>query len=498
MHLPVLTPAQMAAADRATIEAGTPGIELMERAGAACTRAAVRLAGGVGGCRFLVVAGPGNNGGDGWVVARHLYDAGAAVRCILVGDVDAIRGDARVNLERLSQRPVPVDPWRGVLPPADVVVDAVFGTGMRGGLTGGAAEVAAAVNRSAATVLAVDIPSGVDGTTAAVDGEVFVADHTVAIESLKFGHVLEPGARCCGTVEVAGVGIALGATAATFADPETAIAAVPLRDPGANKWSVGAVLVLGGSAGMAGAVSLVSAAAFGAGAGLVVAGVPECVQPTVAASAREHMVVGLPAAGGVVAASALAEMERRFAPARFGAVALGPGLGRGGGTRQFVAGALERVPGPLVLDADGLNNAKPAELRARDSQTVLTPHDGEFARLGGEIGAGSHRVADVVDAASDWGATVLLKGPTTVVATPGRHPVLCRSGGPELATAGSGDVLTGVVAAYMARGAHPHDAAVAAACIHGRAGALAAGAGNAIVSGDVAAQVGAAEAEVRG
>lgn len=488
----------MAAADRAAITAGTPGIDLMERAGAACTRAAVGLGGGIGGRRYLVVAGPGNNGGDGWVIARHLYDAGAAVRCILVGDAAAVRGDARVNRERLARRPVPVEPWRGALPPADVVVDALFGTGLRGGLDGAAAELAAAVNRSEAAVVAVDIPSGVDGTTGAVAGEAFIADRTVAVESLKFGHVLDPGARYCGTIEVAGIGIALDDVAAAFADPGAAIEAVPLREPGTNKWSVGAVLVLGGSAGMGGAPSLVSGAALRAGAGLVVAGVPRCEQPTVAASARELMTVGLPDSDGHMAASAMDAVAHRFPPARFGAVALGPGLGRGGGTAQFVAAALDSVAVPLVLDADGLNNAKPADLRARAAPMVLTPHEGEFARLGGDLGAGSHRVAAVIDAASDWGATVLLKGPATVVATPGRTPVVCRTGGPELATAGSGDVLTGLVAAYIARGADPHDAAVAAACVHGRAGALAADATPHVVAGDVAARLGDAEAEARG
>ncbi|MBX7159026.1 MAG: NAD(P)H-hydrate epimerase, partial [Acidimicrobiia bacterium] len=433
MHLPVVTPAQMASADRAAIAAGTPGIELMERAGRACTRAAVRLAGGIGGRRFVVVAGPGNNGGDGWVVARRLYDAGAAVRCVLVGDAARISGDARVNLDRLRSRPVAVDAWDGELGAADVVVDAVFGTGMRGGLQGDAAGAAAAVNASEARVLAVDIPSGIDGATGAVGTTAFAADLTVAIEALKFGHVLEPGARRCGTVEVAHVGIAIDQVAAELADAGAAAASLPRRTPDTHKWAAGAVLVLGGSTGMAGAPSLVSAAAFAAGAGLVVAGVPACVQPTVAASAREVMTLALADSGGAVAASAMAGVDRRFALDRFGAVAVGPGLGHGPGTAAFVADALAAVPVPLVLDADGLNNAKPASLRERRAPTVLTPHEGEFARLGGEVGAGVHRVASAVDAAQDWGSTVLLKGPATVVATPGRMPVVCRTGGPELA-----------------------------------------------------------------
>lgn len=497
MHLPVVTPAQMAAADRATISAGTSGLDLMERAGSACTRAAVRLAGGVGGRRFVVVAGPGNNGGDGWVVARQLHDAGAAVRCILVGDADSVSDDARTNLDRLRTRPVPVDAWGGRFGAADVVVDAVFGTGMRGGLGGDSAAAAAAVNASGARVLAVDIPSGVDGTTGAVGGAAFAADHTVAIEAIKFGHVLDPGARLCGTVEVAHIGIALGEEAAALADPASAIASVPVRAVDAHKWAAGAVLVLGGSAGMAGAPALVSAAAFGAGAGLVVAGVPACVQPTVAALARELMTAPLPEADGALAVSAMDVVASRFALGRFGAVAVGPGLGRGPGTAAFVAAALATIPGPLVLDADGLNNAKPALLRARQAPTVLTPHEGEFTRLGGDLDAGSHRVAAVVEAATDWGCTVLLKGPATVVATPGRTPVVCRSGGPELATAGSGDVLTGIVAAYIARGADPHDAAVAAACVHGRAGALAGSEDRHPVAGDIADRIGAAEAEAR-
>lgn len=495
--MPIVTPVQMASADRGAIAAGTPGLELMERAGGACTRAAVRLAGGVGGRCFVVVAGPGNNGGDGWVVARRLYDDGAAVRCVLVGDEDAVRGDARVNLDRLRTRPVPVEVWSGSLGPADVVVDAVFGTGMRGGLEGAPAEAAAAVNASGARVLAVDIPSGVDGTTGAVQGEVFGAHHTVAIEALKFGHVLGPGAGRCGTIEVVRIGIGTPHVAAELADTAAALACVPVRGNEVHKWAAGAVLVAGGSVGMAGAPALVSAAAFSAGAGLVVAAVPGCVQPTVAASARELMTAALPDAHGTVGPGAMGAIENRFALGRFGAVAVGPGLGRGSATAGFVAEALATVEVPIVLDADGLNNATPAALRSRTAPAVLTPHEGEFVRLGGDLDQGSHRVAAVVDASEDWGATVLLKGPSTIVATPGRMPTVCRTGGPELATAGSGDVLTGVVAAFLARGAGPHEAAVAAACVHGRAGRMAAGDGHHVVAGDIAGHVGAAEAEAR-
>jgi len=487
----------MGAADRATIEAGTPGLVLMERAGAACTRAGIALAGGVGGRAFTVLAGPGNNGGDGFVVARRLYDAGASVEVLLVGDARRIGGDALVNLERLRTRPVPVRQWSGAVGDADVVVDALFGTGFRGALDGDAAAAAQEVGASSARVMAVDIPSGVDGLTGAVEGTVLTADVTVAIQSLKLGHVLDPGARSCGTVEVCDIGIGTADRAAEMADLGTAVAAVPLRSPDANKWSAGAVMVLGGSAAMAGAPGIVADAALRAGAGLVVAGVPATVAPVVASYRREVMTVALPQDDGRLTAAAMAEADSSFALGRFGAVAIGPGLARGSTVTEFVGSALQVVPCPVVLDADGLNAVSAAVLRERADGLVVTPHEGEFARLGGDLGAAAHRVDAVARAAEDWGCTVLLKGPATVVASPGRVPTVCRYGGAELATAGSGDALTGVLAAYPARGADLHEAAVAAACVHARAGALAAADGRNVVAGDIAGFFGAVEAGAR-
>lgn len=505
---PVLTPQQMADADAATIAAGTPGAVLMERAGAACTTAVLRRAGGIVGRRFVVVAGGGNNGGDGWVVARRLRRAGASVRTVFAGDVarlDAVRGDAAGALAAWRAAGGHAECWDGTLPGADVVIDAVFGTGFRGAAEGTAASVIDAVRAAraaGATVVSLDIPSGVDGATGAVDGPAVTADVTVAIQARKCAHVLEPGACHAGAVEVVDIGIdttVVGPPAAVLADPRAAVAAVPPRAPDAHKWSAGAVCVLGGSVGMSGAPRLAAHAAARAGAGLVVAAVPAAVRTEVASGFAELMTVGC----DTMDAATVAHLPRRD---RFSAFAVGPGLGAaapGTDPAALVAALVDAVDVPVVLDADALNALGvegAASLLGRRAPVVCTPHDGEFARLTGAAAdaPGASRIDTTRDAARRWGVTVVRKGPATVVASPDGEVTVCRSGGAELATAGSGDTLTGVIAAFAARGAAPCAAAVAAVCVHGRAGALAAADGRWVLASDLHDHLGTAERELRG
>jgi hydroxyethylthiazole kinase-like uncharacterized protein yjeF len=504
---PVLTPRQMADADAATIAAGTPGAVLMERAGAACTTALLRRTGGVTGRRFVVVAGGGNNGGDGWVVARRLRRMGAAVRTVFAGDparLDAVRGDAAGALATWRAAGGHPECWNGALPDADVVVDAVFGTGFHGAADGTPAAVIDAVcaaRAAGATVVSLDIPSGVDGATGAVDGPAVTADLTVAIQACKCAHVLDPGAGHAGDVEVVDIGIdttVVGPPAAELADPHAAVAAVPPRAHDAHKWSAGAVCVIGGSVGMSGAPQLTAHAAARAGAGLVVAVVPDAVRTEVAGAFAELMTVGC----DTIDAATVAHLPRRD---RFAAFAVGPGLGPAGDGADpaaLVRSLLDAVDVPVVLDADALNALGAdgvATLGGHRAPVICTPHDGEFARL--DAGSADDTVRSRIDVTRDaarrWGVTLVRKGPATVVASPHGGVTVCRSGGPELATAGSGDTLTGVIAAYAARGATPHAAAVAAVCVHGRAGAAAAADGRWVLASDLHDHLGAVERELR-
>ncbi len=479
---PVLTPAEMTAADRAVIAAGTPVGVLMERAGRAVAWAVRRCCGGTYGRRAVVVCGRGHNGGDGRVAARVLRSWGTAATVI---DLDAF--DEAAFARELAR--------------ADVLVDAMFGTGFRGELSGPAAAVAAAAGRRpmGLWVVAVDIPSGVDGTTGEVRGPGVRADRTVTFAAAKPGLYLPPGRRYVGRLHVADIGIPVQAPELTDrpADDEVPGAArigvldaddlarlVPPRPPDAHKWTAG-VLVVGGSAGMTGAPMLVARAALRAGAGIVHCALPGAAAAA-AASGGEVITVALPAdADGALSAEAAGRVIG--AAPRFRAVALGPGLGRAPGTAVAVRRVLADVEVPVVADADalwalgghlGLLAARAAAGRA----TVLTPHDGEFARLTG-VRPGPDRITDVRRLAAVTGAVVLAKGPTTVVAAPGGVAVLETEATEVLATAGSGDVLTGIVAALIARGASPLGAAAVGARLHALAGRAAGHTG--VVAGDL-------------
>lgn len=480
---PVLTPAEMAAADRAAVAAGTPVDVLMERAGRAVAWAVRRCCGGTYGRRAVVVCGRGHNGGDGLVAARVLRSWGTAATVI---DLDAV-DEAAFGRE---------------LARADVLVDAMFGTGFRGALSGPAASVAAATieRRGGLRVVAVDIPSGVDGTTGEVRGPAVRADLTVTFAAAKPGLYLPPGRWHAGRVRVADIGIpvsgpelgdgpealgeAPGAGRIGVLDAGDLPRLVPPRPPDAHKWTAG-VLVVGGSAGMTGAPMLVSRAALRTGAGIVHCALPGAAAAA-AASGGEVITLALPAdADGALTVEA-AEVVIGAA-GRFRAVALGPGLGRAPGTATAVRRALAELDVPVVADADalwalsghlGLLAARAAAGRA----TVLTPHDGEFARLTG-VRPGPDRITDVRRLAAVTGAVVLAKGPTPVIAAPGGVVVLETEATEVLATAGSGDVLTGIVAALLARGATPLAAAAAAARLHALAGRAAGHTG--VVAGDL-------------
>jgi NAD(P)H-hydrate epimerase len=344
----------------------------------------------------------------------------------------------------------------------DVVIDALFGTGFHGEPRPEAAELIARMNAASAPVVAVDLPSGVDASTGEVAGAVVDAELTVTFHAPKVGLAVGPGRFHAGRVVVADLGLEGVATEHRRATVDL-VSLVPRRGARDTKYSAGSVLVVGGSPGMTGAAALTALAALRADAGYVTLAVPEESLPVVETLALEPVKLGWNEDDAV---ERIAE-----AAGRAGALAVGPGIGRGDARRALVRELLERIGLPAVVDADGLFGLEPVE---REAPTVLTPHAGELARLldVGSEWVGAHRLRAARDAAERFGVVVLLKGPDTIVAAPGAGVVVCDLGPPSLATAGTGDVLTGVIASFLAKGMEAQTAAAAAAVAHGRAAAL--------------------------
>ncbi len=477
-RLLVLTAARMRAADAAATAAGTPVPVLMERAGAGAARAIERHYGRVHGWRVAVVAGKGNNGGDGRVVARLLAARGARV-AIHAPDEGAVH----------------------LAPGLDLVVDALLGTGSRGALSApyaAAVEAIAAARAQGARVVALDLPSGLDADTGrplSEGGLAVGADLTVTFAHLKPVHVLSPGRGRCGKIEVVDIGV----EPVDGTDPElstdAAIAVLlPRRAADAHKNACGRVLVVGGSVGLTGAVVLASMSALRAGAGVVTAGVPASVNDALESAMIEPMTWPLPESPERSLGDAATPMVLARA-AQSQVVALGPGLSRAPEAaslaRRVVAGAATTI----VLDADGLNafagRADELAQRPPGRALVMTPHVGEMARLSGLDAEAIERERLTLPArmAKAWNAVVVLKGAPTVIASPDGRTTVNATGNPGLATAGTGDVLTGILAAFVAQGLAPYDAARAAVHVHGLAADIAhARVGTlALVAGDVTA-----------
>ena len=480
---PVLSPAESAALDRESRGRGVTVDTLMENAGRAVARAAVAAMGGSYGRRAVVVCGKGNNGGDGFVAARHLARAGIRVAVSLLADAASLTDVTAVNHRRLAEagtdgRPYSSERLARELGRADVAIDAIFGTGFRGRPEGAHAEAIAALNRASTPVVAVDIPSGVNGETGAVDGDAVYALLTVTFGAAKPGLLLYPGAAHAGLVQVADIGFPpdLVRSDLLLVEEQDVSAVLPARRPDDDKRRSGVVLVIGGSRDMTGAVRLMAEAAYRAGAGLVSVATPAAVAPVVQTGVVEATFIPLPGTDeGTVAAEALETLGDRLAA--FDSIALGPGLSRNEGTAEFVRALVATSQVPMVLDADGLNafEGRTGQIAERRADVVLTPHAGEFARLAG-IPPGDvvhDRVGHVRKLAGEVQGVVLLKGRPALVASPSGEVRINPTGGPSLATGGSGDVGTGAIAALLARGLDPMEAATAGAYVHGLAGTLA-------------------------
>jgi NAD(P)H-hydrate epimerase len=447
-------------------EQGVPSAQLMEAAGGALAGAVAELA-PQGPVRVL--CGKGNNGGDGLIAARRLRGMGF--------EVDAVELWS-------DQVPADLDAW---LAGSGAVVDAIFGTGFAGAPRDPAIAAIEAINRCGAPVVACDIASGVDASSGEVEGAAVEADLTVSFHAAKLGQRIAPGKWHSGELRVVPIGIPAGAPADAGGgtiDPAV-LALAPGRGPRSTKFSSGQVTIAGGSRGLTGAVRMASAAAIRAGAGYATVAIPSDLQTIFEAGQPEVMSVGCPGGDGHLvpasAAAALGAFERAAAGA------LGPGLGRAPASFELVGELAGAIAAPLVIDADGLNAfaGQLERLAAREAPTVLTPHAGELGRLLGrdssEIDA--HRLGSAREAARAAAAVVVLKGDDTIV-TDGTRVAVNAISAPALATAGSGDVLSGILAALLARGLDPFAAACAAVVAHARAGR------------DAAARLGAAESVI--
>ncbi|MGS4884198.1 NAD(P)H-hydrate dehydratase [Roseibium sp. MB-4] len=475
MTAALLTPDEMGQADRLTIEGGRPGLDLMERAGSAVAGMAANYA--PAGGRIHILCGPGNNGGDGFVAARLLAEKGYDVRVDLLKSPSGLKGDAAaafaamtLPFEILTSGDQLIGHMADRFTGADVIVDALFGAGLDRPLSGPAAELVEAVNGSSAAIIAVDLPSGINGATGKIMGNAIKAYATVTFFLKKPGHLLFPGRGLCGSVTVAQIGIETGVLdtigPATFENiPDLWLASWPHPAVDGHKYSKGHAVVFSGPMASTGAARLSAMAALRAGAGLVtLASPPDALM----VNASHLTAVMLKKVSGPEA------IPEFLSDPRLNTVLIGPGYGIGEDTQAAVE-AIIATGRSLVLDADALTNfsENPQKLfdliKENASSAILTPHDGEFQRLFPDL-TGLDKLARAREAARRSGAILILKGPDTVIAAPdGRAAINCNAP-PFLATAGSGDVLAGIAAGLLAQGVPAFEAACQAVWLHGEAG----------------------------
>lgn len=462
----LLTPDEMGAADAASSESGIPSFGLMERAGQAVAASALRHFPGAR--RFVVLCGPGNNGGDGYVAARALAEAGASVAIYHLADPQKLKGDAKLARELSG---LPSQPLQDYHPAnGDVVIDALFGAGLARAVPEPVVDVIHKVREAKIPVLAVDLPSGLCGRRGIPLGAAFEANCTVTFMTRKPGHLLLPGRVRCGEVEVFDIGIPariIDTVAGKTRENSPVLwrNLLPASGPDTHKYRRGHLTVFSGPASRTGAARLSAAAGLKTGAGLVTVASPSDAMEVNAASLTAVMLHQI---------DTVEDLETWLRTAKLAAFVLGPGFGVGGRARQFVLALRDR---PLVLDADGITSFRddPPELfdAFADGNThlALTPHEGEFSRLFPDLAADENlsKVEKAVKAAERAHAAIVYKGADTVIAAPDGRAYIDTNGPPSLATAGSGDVLAGMIGALFAQGMPAFDAAAAAVYFHGEA-----------------------------
>lgn len=488
----VVSPEVMSKMDKATIEKiGIPGIALMENAGREVADTIINFwkQNNSNIKKVSIICGKGNNGGDGFVIARHLINNGFDVKVILLATADEVKGDAKINLNILKNINADI---KYILNEDDIrnlsdycqdsfaIVDAIFGTGLRGKVRGIASSVISIINSLNIPVIAVDIPSGVCGKTGKILGEAVKAHITVTMALPKAGLVLYPGAEYVGKLIIGDIGMsndiknkALGV--GEIVEKENVRRYFKPYSQDSHKGTFGRVFVLAGSSGMSGAAYLTGMAAAKSGAGLVTVGTPSSLQDILAAKSTEIMTLGLCETKNRTLSTKALEKALDFAK-KCDSVAIGPGLSQDKDTQRFVWEFIKNCKTPMVVDADAINALakKPEILKDTLATVVITPHPGEMARLLltslQEIQ--EDRVKSVKCAAKEFSCTAVLKGAATLIATAHDKLYINPTGNPGMATGGSGDVLTGIIAALLARGMTTCEAAIAGVYIHGLAGDL--------------------------
>jgi NAD(P)H-hydrate epimerase len=486
----LVTAGEMQEMDRQAIEThGIPGLELMENAGQGATNVlldqfADRIKAGVG-----IICGKGNNGGDGFVIARYLADRRIDVTVYLLAKAAGVKGDAAANLKRLAALKIPVieipdeDSFlkiKSEFRRFDLLVDAILGTGLTSDVRGFFKTVINFINdlnRSGIPVFAVDMPSGLNSDTGQLCGTCIRAQGTATFALAKIGHFTYPGADYTGKLEIIDIGIPAPVVEAVgpkqyLLTTEGIRAALPIRSADTHKGRTGHLLVIAGSTGKTGAATMTAISGMRAGAGLVTLGIAESLNPIIETQALEVMATPLPECRyGILANSAIDDIKK-LADGK-SCLAIGPGIGQAEETRSLVKKIISQIDTPIVIDADGLNNiaGQTQLLKKRKAPTVLTPHPGEMARLieTSATVVQQNRLACARDFATNFGVHVVLKGAATVIAHPDGSAYINPTGNPGMASGGMGDVLTGVLAGFITQGIAPKAAAHAAAYLHGAA-----------------------------
>ncbi len=500
----VVTAEEMRDIDRRTIgEYGISGEVLMERAGLCVAKRVREL---FGQRKVLVLAGGGNNGGDGFVAARQLFNEGWKVTVVLTAKEGTLSPGCRLQCRSAKKLGIPVE-FRTTLGPKDlhgaVVIDAIFGTGLSKPITGPVSGMIRLLNRTDVPVISVDIASGVSADNGGTMDEAVRADATVTFGLPKMGHYLHPGAEYTGRLFVEDIGFPRELVNADrirtgLATPQDAALLVPDRPALSHKGDYGHVLVLAGSPGKTGAAIMAARASLRAGAGMVTLGVPEGIAGIVQSAVAEEMVLPLPDDGRGAFSDVALEKILGFIAGKVDVCAIGPGITVTPGTKNLVTGLISVSTVPLVVDADAVNalQGNAMLLKTAKSPVILTPHIGEMSRLTGAHASDirADLTGTVRNFSVDYASYLVLKGAPTLVGSPEGQVSINTTGNPGMATAGSGDVLTGMIAGLLGQGMNPLDAAVLGVYLHGRAGDIAAaGMGmHSLIAGDIIASLPAA------
>lgn len=483
----LVTASEMQEMDRRTIgDLGITGMVLMENAGRGATRFLMEIFPDIGKKRVGVIAGRGNNGGDGYVMARYLKQKGVRVTVYLLADANRVQGDAAANLQLLKPLEVPLveipdedslNHFRSEMAGVDVWIDAILGTGLKSDVRGYFKTVIDFINGLNKPVFAVDVPSGLNSDTGQVCGACIRAGATATFAFAKTGHFTHPGPQYCGALNIIDIGIPAPIIDGvkprqwllTKKDIQNCITA---RRPDAHKGTTGHVLVVAGSPGKTGAAAMTSISALRSGAGLVTLGVAESLNPVLEPQVLEAMTVPLPETQpGILGETAFETLEKLMADKK--CIAVGPGLGQADNTKKLVGKMVKAACKPLVIDADGLNSLTDQTrlFKSAGAPIILTPHPGEMARLtDSSVGAVQQdRIKCARDFAVNFNVHVVLKGAQTVIAVPDGRVFVNPTGNPGMASGGMGDVLTGVIAGLIAQGLSAVDACRAGVYLHGAA-----------------------------